>query len=219
MNRLTVIPAAPKMPDWRTSIVRPSNESLVSLSDVRPDRLAILPRFGETVYVREMVLNLLLMAASRLPEGHRLVIWDGWRPFQPSDIYVHEEAITDKVRASAQCHSCLDFHHLNHLSGGAVDVTFMTPEGVVADLGELSLTEAETSLTRFYEEKEAMGTLTTEEQVVLNNRRILYQAMTAVGFTNCPDKWWHFDFGNQHWAALTGKLAFYASTEPEKAKV
>lgn len=219
MNRFPAIPAVPKTVDWRSCIVQPVKEQLVPLNDVRPDRLAILPRFGQTVYVREMVASMLLMAASNLPEGHRLVIWDGWRPFQPSDMYIHEEAVTNEIRQSAKCHPCLDFHHLNHLTGGSVDVSFMNEKGEMANLGALSLSDAATTPTRFYEEKEAEGTLTEEEALLLNNRRILHQAMTAVGFTNCPDKWWHFDFGNQHWAASTGKMAFYASTEPEKAKV
>lgn len=29
------------------------------------------------------------------------------------------------------------------------------------------------------------------------NRKILYDAMIIAGFTNYPEEWWHFDFGNQ----------------------
>jgi D-alanyl-D-alanine dipeptidase len=28
--------------------------------------------------------------------------------------------------------------------------------------------------------------------------------MTSVGFTNYVDEWWHFDFGDQNWAWMSG---------------
>ncbi len=47
------------------------------------------------------------------------------------------------------------------------------------------------------------------------NRRILYNAMSEVGFTNLPSEWWHYDFGNQLWAYRTGaQQAEYGVTRP-----
>ena len=42
------------------------------------------------------------------------------------------------------------------------------------------------------------------------NRRMLYNVMTAAGFTNLPSEWWHYDYGDNMWAQLTGGKAIYA---------
>ena len=41
----------------------------------------------------------------------------------------------------------------------------------------------------------------------LGNRRLLYHVMVSAGFTNYPDEWWHFDYGNQNWALMSGRKA------------
>ena len=57
----------------------------------------------------------------------------------------------------------------------------------------------------------ATAALEGEDCPVAANRRLLYTAMTAVGFTNYPEEWWHYDYGDLFWAAMTGKDALYAS--------
>lgn len=46
--------------------------------------------------------------------------------------------------------------------------------------------------------------------VVMNNRRMLYNVMTHVGFTNLPSEWWHFDYGDDKWAQLNHTVPLYA---------
>lgn len=61
--------------------------------------------------------------------------------------------------------------------------------------------------TRFYEEHPPqVGTLDERRR---DNRRLLYNVMAAVGFSNYPEEWWHFDFGNQFDMARTGRQAIY----------
>ncbi|AYA41285.1 hypothetical protein HZS38_13005 [Xenorhabdus nematophila] len=43
-------------------------------------------------------------------------------------------------------------------------------------------------------------------------RRLLYQAMTQVGFSNLPTEWWHYDYGNSLWAFYKNKTAIYGAT-------
>jgi D-alanyl-D-alanine dipeptidase len=54
---------------------------------------------------------------------------------------------------------------------------------------------AEASATRWYEEH--------PEEPFTTNRRLLWHAMTAAGFTNYPAEWWHYEYGNQRWANIT----------------
>ena len=55
----------------------------------------------------------------------------------------------------------------------------------------------ERSFTEFYE-----GTAGNEE--AKKNRRLLFNLMTSVGFTNYPYEFWHYDFGNQFHALCSG---------------
>jgi D-alanyl-D-alanine dipeptidase len=68
--------------------------------------------------------------------------------------------------------------------------------------------------TAFYEEKQINGTLLPIETEILNNRRLLFHAMTNAGFSNYPFEWWHFDYGNQFWGKATGLRAIYSGASP-----
>ncbi len=61
----------------------------------------------------------------------------------------------------------------------------------------------EKSNTRYYEQLiEAGKKLSDEELIVSNNRRLLFHIMNRVSFTNYPEEWWHYDYGNQLWGKL-----------------
>jgi len=51
---------------------------------------------------------------------------------------------------------------------------------------------------------------------VHQNRRLLYIVMTQAGFTNYPEEWWHYDFGNQFWGKITGEKAKYGFADIEE---
>lgn len=40
--------------------------------------------------------------------------------------------------------------------------------------------------------------------------------MTQAGFTNYPEVWWHYDFGNQFWGKITGEKAKYGLADIEE---
>ncbi len=49
------------------------------------------------------------------------------------------------------------------------------------------------------------------------NRRLLHWIMTDAGFIGHPDEWWHFSYGDQLWAKLSGApAALYGETSPYK---
>jgi D-alanyl-D-alanine dipeptidase len=45
------------------------------------------------------------------------------------------------------------------------------------------------------------------DQEAQANRRLLHWLMAEEGFAGHPDEWWHFSWGDQMWAALTGAPA------------
>jgi D-alanyl-D-alanine dipeptidase len=70
---------------------------------------------------------------------------------------------------------------------------------------------APASVTRWFEEH--------PEEPFTTNRRLLFHAMTSAGFTNYLGEWWHFDYGNQRWANVSGVgTALYGATaDPDLA--
>ncbi|MFD3503864.1 M15 family metallopeptidase [Streptomyces sp. NPDC058676] len=45
---------------------------------------------------------------------------------------------------------------------------------------------------------------------------ILRSALTAVGMVNYPTEWWHWSFGDQYWALVSGvDHAVYGPTHPD----
>ena len=48
-----------------------------------------------------------------------------------------------------------------------------------------------------------------KNEMVRENRRLLYNTMVGQGFTNLPSEWWHFDYGNRFWAFYKKKKAIY----------
>ncbi len=109
-----------------------------------------------------------------------------------------------------------------HSTGGAVDVVLvyknkidtssdywlqeaMVPFGAKFDEMMDPTYRDKRSETTFYEKELRKGTLNEEEREALENRRILYNVLTEVGFSNYFTEFWHYDFGNQFNAAATGK--------------
>jgi D-alanyl-D-alanine dipeptidase len=45
------------------------------------------------------------------------------------------------------------------------------------------------------------------DQEAQANRRLLHWLMAEEDFAGHPDEWWHFSWGDQMWAALTGAPA------------
>jgi len=88
----------------------------------------------------------------------------------------------------------------SHQTGGAIDVTLIDNNGSRIDMG--------TTLTDFGEKVHTDSDLIIKKQK--ENRRILYNAMTSVGFVNYPLEWWHYSYGDRMWAAYSGRTeCFY----------
>lgn len=103
----TSIPASVNINGWKELPVHAISERLVPLNGVREDCLLVQPyKENETLYVREMVMNLLILAASKLPHGVKLRVNKGWSEDAP-------------------------FH-----TGGVVEVCLVDEEGRRLDMGE-----------------------------------------------------------------------------------
>lgn len=175
-----------------------------------------------TVFVREGVAKRLSYAATLLPEGHKLFVWDGYRPTAVQralfDGYVkvledggvpRDKAIVDAQRF-VSIPSEDPTKPAPHLTGGAVDLTIIDAGRIRLQMGTPFDSNTPESATRFYEEL-STGQLNDWKRRYLRNRRMLWNVMTAAGFSNYLEEWWHYDFGNQFHAARTGVPAIYGA--------
>lgn len=224
-------------PDWDNVAELPITECGEGMqpTSLAPSPIRVYPAYYKMgipsappeCLVRQGVYERLLTAAAHLPPGLNLVILDGWRPFSVQQHLfdtllnlmerIHPEhkleALIAEARNLVSPPSTLISAPSPHLTGGSVDVTLADDSGRLLDMGTQF---DEASPLSYTASLERISSLTPTQVCARDNRRLLYQVMTAAGFTNLPSEWWHFDYGNQLWAWSTGvEKAIYGATHPD----
>lgn len=238
----TQMPISLPKPNWdwvaiRQVPIEPVTDELISLNYL-PTQMLISPQYALQklpgaeieLYARPEVQAKLVEASKLLPEGHRFVILDAWRAMETQQAlfdqmcrfvardfpdYTPEEIEQAALRIVAL--PSLDPNKPSpHHTGGSIDLSIVDPQGRLLDMGSPFDDISERARTDFYESSAA----TEAEITARDNRRLLYHIMTSVGFTNYAEEWWHFDFGNQNWAWVTGEeQARYSNIKPVYAWV
>ena len=168
-------------------------------------------------FVRIEVYELLKKAAGNLPNGYRFRILDAWRPFAlQKELYEdYSLDITDQFGLAEKTEADRNAFIRKfvsdpvydkdvppvHTTGGAVDITIIGTDGNGLDMGSGFDEFSDRTYTAFYE--------TSGNEIVKNNRRLLYSIMTDAGFTNLPSEWWHYDYGDRFWAYYNKRPALY----------
>lgn len=94
-----------------------------------------------------------------------------------------------------------------HLTGGAVDLSLAsTHSGQCLFMGTIFDELSDAGHTDYFE---GFDPVSYSDEEARTNRRRLYWAMTEGGFANQPFEWWHYSWGDQMWAKLTGEAAGY----------
>lgn len=216
------LPHVHPIQDWKKIPIHENKEELVSMQSIDSGLLIVKPQYHEKgivgalndCYVRREVAIMLVEAARKLPNGYKLMIWDGWRPFsvqsQLYDAYVNqlsndfpefsEERLIESARQFVSYPNEDEESPAPHFTGGAVDVTIVDPNGDQLQMGTEFDEFTNSAWTKYFEEKNNNEELTEDEETFMKNRRLLQHIMTTSGFTNYPAEWWHFDHGNQWWA-------------------
>jgi D-alanyl-D-alanine dipeptidase len=102
-----------------------------------------------------------------------------------------------------------------HATGGAIDLSVLDERRALVEMGTAFDAFDARAHTRYLERRlEAGEHLTAAEQAYLRNRRVLFHALRGAGFTNYPEEWWHFDFGNQLHARIEGTHAVFGQAAP-----
>ena len=188
---------------------RDDGDPLVDVRDVPELMLDGRAADAEGAYarLRSEVVSRLVDAQSKLPEGVRLLVVEGYRPYAAQQaiftgyqgelrrlhpgwgedrLYVEASKFVSPVEVAP------------HSTGGAVDLTLCTSAGVELDMGTaIDATPVESDDACFT----AAANIGAEAR---ENRRVLIDALTAVGMVNYPTEWWHWSYGDRYWALITG---------------
>ena len=160
--------------------------------------------------------------------GLELFLFDAWRPravqaffhdvWMPNELKrrhpeLSGEALTLEVERYWAAPSADENAPAPHATGGAVDLTLRRKGGDPLWMG--SLFDDVTALAN----RDRFETLSAEnfsfsDQEAQANRRLLHWLMVEEGFAGHPDEWWHFSWGDQMWAAITGAPAAHYGLAP-----
>lgn len=223
------IPKTISMDGWKEVAISDCGEELVLLDNLDPAKITIEPEYfnkkipGATKkqYLRKGAANRLLQAATILKQYDprcKILVFDAFRPLVVQDFLFKEQLAKFRVEhpdwgdetlsVYTQKYVSIPSQNPNkpspHSTGGAIDLSIikdgkqleMTPSGF-DDASEISRTD-------YFETSKNPA-----EFVYRDNRRLLYTCMIEAGFTNYPEEWWHFDYGNQFWGKLCNKKAIY----------
>lgn len=153
--------------------------------------------------VRRGVLARLREAEEQLPDGLRLLIVEGHRSLAMQHLYFDEYAAelkqlhpewTPQELIMATSRLVAPPEIAPHGTGGAVDLTLATSDGVELDMG--------TPIDATPEETDG-GCYTAAENIPAEARHyrdLLSKALTDAGFANYPTEWWHWSYGDRYWA-------------------
>lgn len=227
------IPAPRSMTGWKTVPIQECGEPLVELNSLH-SRVVVDAQYQQQgiagassrQYLRRGAADRLVSAANRLPDGYKLVIFDAYRPLAVQQaLFDSFKGVVEKempghspeeILEATQKYVSLPSSDLTrpspHATGGAIDLSILGPDGMLLDMGTtFDSFEAQAGTAYFADRR--------KDELLHRNRQLLYTVMVDAGFTNYPEEWWHFDYGNQFWGHLSGKDATYNLADalsPEK---
>lgn len=235
MNKIPTI----KFPENKIPVGSPLNEPLVYLDNYfdcdskynhwKETNGKPLPGSSPSIAARKTVVQKLLDAEALLPKGYHFRIFDAYRPIAVQqalwDYFRDQKAKENPELSDSEIDKltafCVSFPSYNilepslHNTGGAVDLTIVNEFGEELDMGCEFDEFTDKAWTNHFEPDCYNG---ERNEVVRDNRRLLYHVMTSVGFTNLPSEWWHFDYGDDKWAQLNHTAPLYAGILDAKIK-
>ncbi len=165
---------------------------------------------GAYAYLRRGLVQRLLFAQGCLPAGYRLLLIEGYRPYELQEHYFTEyrkrlEALDPElsVRESFQLAS----RYVSpptiapHVSGAAIDLTLVDSQRTPVDMGTPVNATPEDSAGACYS---GAGNISSQAR---HHRRMLATALEEAGLVNYPTEWWHWSYGDRYWAFVTDQPA------------
>lgn len=221
------IPEPMIMAGWKEVPIKESGHPLVSLNELSAVSSIILsPQYNmqgiegasSELFLRNEAASRLVFASELLPKEFSLIVFDAYRPFRvQTEIFnsfknylrsqspdIDEEELIKRTEIYVSLPSTDIQRPSPHATGGSIDLSIVDVQGNLLDMGSEFDSFELSSQTAFFRNK---------DDIYHKNRELLFHVMIKAGFTNYPEEWWHYDFGNQFWAHLSAKMAIYGLAE------
>src|SRR3954470_20453515 len=173
----------------------------------------------DRLWLRRSVADRLGRVNARAGEvGLELFLFDAWRP-RAVQAYFHDvwmprelkrrnpglqgAGLTEEVERYWGAPSDSAESPAPHATAAAVDLTLRWKDGEALWMGSLFDDVTELAHRDRFENLDA-NNFSFSDGEARSNRRLLHWLMAEQGFAGHPDEWWHFSWGDQMWAALTG---------------
>jgi D-alanyl-D-alanine dipeptidase len=178
------------------------------------------------IRIRHSVARAIAAAAHRLPDKCCLLLWDGVRSIELQR-EIRERTIRDL--SSLGRAADLDMYVASvpmteadflaapppHCTGGAIDLTLADEFGKALDLGAGFDEFNRTAWLRHFESTSQQAVDRDGQPGPRELRRILYNAMTSVGFVGYEFEFWHYELGTLRAASRLGlKRARFGPATP-----
>jgi D-alanyl-D-alanine dipeptidase len=172
-----------------------------------------------TLAVRRSVGEKLKRVNARLEASTlELFLFDAWRPravqayfhdvWMPQELRKRDPELSgERLRAAVERYWAAPTERSEapapHATGAAVDLTVRWIGAEQLWMG--SIFDDVTALAhRDHFESVRPQDLSFSDEEARANRRLLHWVMAEEGFVGHPDEWWHFSWGDQLWAKLSG---------------
>jgi D-alanyl-D-alanine dipeptidase len=162
---------------------------------------------GAYAHLRESVVERLVRAQRALPGGLRLLLVEGYRPLSLQTAYfddykaelrrAHPQWSSERVHVEASKYVSPP-EVAPHSTGGTIDLTLCTEDGVEQDMGTPVNASPMASGNACFTDAASIS------DAARANRSVLGRALSGVGMINYPTEWWHWSFGERYWALRTG---------------
>jgi len=173
--------------------------------------------------MRRTVYRKLIEAQKLLPKGIELRVYEAYRSIALQQMlfdkyyarmkaehpsFTHEELFKETIKLVSPVTNLDGTKNvLPHSTGAAIDVYLVDEKGNVLDMG------IETK--DWADDLDGSISITNSEKIseeAKKNRKIMSDALTAVGFVNYPTEYWHWSYGDRYWAYMKKeKHALYGS--------
>lgn len=169
---------------------------------------------------RSVVEHLVKVNARLRPSGLELYVLDAWRP-RAVQAYFHDvwvprelrkrdpslsgEALAHEVSRYWSAPTTNEDAPAPHSTGSALDLTLRWIGGEQLWMGSL-FDDASPIAHRDRMETHANAMCFSDDEARAN-RRLLHWIMAEQGFVGYSEEWWHFSYGDQYWAGVSGASA------------
>jgi len=185
--------------------IKECGEKLVDLRKYSPNAI-LTSTIKNHAYLRESVAKMINKAITYLPKGMTFKIISAWRSAgEQATIYKNFWHFVEKKHPGWSKEKIKKFvetfvapfkgkYVSGHMTGAAVDIRLIkNGRNIPMRTNKLS-----------YEENSQSHQPKLPKRLI-NNRKIMFQALEKVGLTNCLAEFWHWSYGDIWWAKSSNK--------------